>query len=275
MRSSGRPGTTRGTSPAALRSSMSRPPTRSRQRKRPCSADQRRATRVAVRPGGALLVGGGVAAGGLGDAGEGVFGGDEQGVEAGVLDGEAVLPRVLVAAVPVVGGEADVPAVVEVGGAFGRLAVVEVGAAVRAGGYGLDAGEGAVPGGAVVHAGLPGVEHGGESGAAQVAGAGEVVVPGGEARAQPGQEAAGAGGLRVGGVDEPGGEGVDGRLDDAGGLDGGGGSGRGARGRGAPEVGAREVGVEGDGRVEDDVRDAAVAPLSGGQGLQFALGAAG
>ena len=52
---------------------------------------------------------------------------------------------------------------------------------------GLDAGQRAVPAGAVVHARLPGVHDGGQSAAAQVAAVGEVAVPGGQPRIASGR----------------------------------------------------------------------------------------
>ncbi|CAM5632953.1 hypothetical protein SFUMM280S_09462 [Streptomyces fumanus] len=224
---------------------------------------------------GAGGVRGAVAAEGAGGGGEGVLAGDQQGVEAGVLQGEPVgRPPVVVAGLAVVGGEADVAPVVEVGGPVGGPAVGQVGAAegVRRGG--LDAGEGAVPAGAVVGAGLPGVDDRREAPAAQVAAGEEVVVPGGEPGVEPGEEAPAAGPVGVRPVHQPGGQGVHGRLDDAGGLRGGGRARRVAGPGGPPEAGARKVGVLGDGGVEDDVRDPAVGPLGGEQRLQFALGAA-
>src|SRR5690606_4948250 len=114
--------------------------------------------------GGQLLcahqVVGRVGADAAGDAGQRVLGGDQQGVEAGVLHGEAVRDpaagrAVEVSLVAVVGRQPHVAAVVEVGGAVGGNAVVQVGAAEGARGGGLDAGERRVPARAVVHARLP------------------------------------------------------------------------------------------------------------------------
>ncbi len=224
--------------------------------------------------GGALAVAGAVLAEVVRHAGEREFAGDEEGVEAGVLQGEPVAGGpVVVAGRAVGGGEPHVAAVVQVGGPVGGVAVVEVGAAEGAGGR-FDAGEGAVPGGAVVHAGFPRVDDGRQPPAAEVTAGQEVVVPGGEPGQHPGQEAApgGLGGVRA--VHQPGGEGVHRGLHDAGGLGSGGGARGASRPGGLPEVGAREVGAVRDLGVEDDVREASVGPLAGEQGFEFLLGAA-
>lgn len=213
---------------------MGVPVRRSRQRNRPASGCQE-----------ALHQGGGQGAGAFpvrprfltechGDGGQGVFGDDEEGVEAGVLDDEAVRRAgadvgagvdigvavgVGVAALAVVGGQPYVAAVVEIGGPVGRVAVGEVGAAERGGGRRVDPLQRPVPARAVVHARFPRVQYGREAGAAEVAVRVQIPVPGGQARVDPLKEAAPPGRLGVALVNEPCGEGVHGRLDDPGGLD--------------------------------------------------------
>jgi hypothetical protein len=69
--------------------------------------------------------------------------------------------------------------------------VVEVGSAEGAGRGRRDAAERGVPGRGVVHALLPGVDHGGQAPAAQVPAVQQIAVPGREARIEAGQEATG------------------------------------------------------------------------------------
>src|SRR5690606_16365173 len=101
-------------------------------------------------------------------------------------------------------------------------------------------------------AGLPGVADGDEPAGVEVAGGREVVVLRGEHGVEPGEERAAAVEVRGALVEAEGGEGVQGRLGDAGGVHAAGGSGLPLA---APEVGAGEVGVAGQAGVEDDVRE--------------------
>jgi hypothetical protein len=222
------------------------------------------------QPVGAGAAGGAGRAEFLGDPGQRLFGGDEQGVERRVLHGE-LAPSVGVPGVPVVGGQPYVPSVVQIRRPVLGRAVVEVGAAEGAGRGRGDPGERDVPAGAVVHALLPGVDHGHQPAAAQVPAVQQIAVPGGQPRVHPGQEAAGARQFGVGAVHQPGRERVDGWLHDPGRLYGARGARRAAGGGGAPEVGAGEVGVERYGGVEDDVRYTPVGPLGGQQRLQLGL----
>lgn len=179
--------------------------------------------------------------------------------------------RVGVARIPVLRRQPDVPPVVQVRRTVLGRPVVEVGAAEGAGRGGGDAGERGVPARGVVHALLPRVDDRRQPAAPQVAPVHQIAVPGGQPRVHPGEEAAGPREPRIGAVHQPGRERVHRWLHDAGGLYGARGARRAPRGRGAPEVGAREVRVERHGGVEDDVRDAPVAPLGVQQRLQLGL----
>src|SRR5690606_7824208 len=116
----------------------------------------------------AFAVGRGVGADDLGDLGEGVAGGEVRRVDEGVLDGEWVGVAEVAGAVAGVaeeGGEPDVAVVVLAGGEGVGAPGGRVGA-----GRELEGAERAVPGGAVVEAGLPGVADGDEPAGVEVAG---------------------------------------------------------------------------------------------------------